>query len=78
MERNERTPIIQGIVNMEKGTEQRLMKLFRTAHPLAVCEKPFTDFAGLITLQNANSADLGTSYKNDKAAQKFISHIAGV
>ena len=78
LERNERTPILDGIVKMEQATEQRMVKLFRTAYYLAVCEKPMSDFAGLVRLQNANGGDLGNSYMNDKAAHAFISHIAGV
>ena len=63
---------------MEKAIELRLTKLFGTAYYLAEKERPFTDFAGLIQLQNCNGADLGTTYMNDKAAQSFISSIAGV
>ena len=70
--------MVGGICNMEKAIELRLTKLFRTAYYLADKERPFTDFAGLIQLQNSNGADLGTTYTNDKAAQSFISSIAGV
>ena len=78
IENNEATPIVGGICNMEKAIELRLTKLFRTAYYLAEKERPFTGFAGLIQLQNCNGADLGTTYMNDKAAQSFISSIAGV
>ena len=43
LERNEGTPILDGIVKMEQATEQRMVKLFRTAYYLAVWEKPMPD-----------------------------------
>ena len=63
---------------MEKGTEEKMMKIFRTAFHVAFYEKPFTEFPWLLELQECNGLLVGDTYKNDKQCKLFLEHIAGI
>ena len=69
-QRNEQSPIEKGLQNMNK--------LFQTAFYLAWKERPSTDFPDLLDLQTLNGPGVWGTYHNDKAAEEFITHIAGV
>ena len=63
---------------MDDDSYELMLKLFRTACYIAVREKPFADFPGLLELQDLNGAKLGDVYRTDKKAKEFIEHITGV
>ncbi|XP_070563662.1 zinc finger protein 862-like [Ptychodera flava] len=69
-------PIVTSVMNMDKLQYERLTVLFNTAYYIAKNEKPFSDFAGLLALQEQNRVKVGNSYRNDKQAAYFISFMA--
>ena len=52
--------------------------LFRTCHALAKNARPFTDYTWLCKLDAQKGVDIGTTYRNDKAAQTFTYYIGEV
>lgn len=78
IEANSDTKILKGLKQMEKGTEEKMIKIFRTAFHVAFYEKPFTEFPRLLELQECNGLLVGDSYKNDKQCKLFIEYIAGI
>ena len=74
---NELTAIEAGFENMNAEIMQKMVKFFRTAYYLAINDRPFTDFPGVLQLQTLNGISLGDTYCNDKACKQFISHVAG-
>lgn len=73
---NKRTPILSGIMDMEEATYNKMEKLFRTAFHIAIFEKPFTDFAGLVELQNLNSCQ-GCQVGDNNAMIKLPKTLLG-
>ena len=62
---------------MEEQELNTLIKLFRTVFYLAKSERSFTDFVGLLKLQDANfGTSLAKHYANDKQAKTFMHYIA--
>ena len=59
-------PLEACLLNMEKEAVERLMKLFHTTYYLVQAERPFSDLAGLCSLQERNGVMIGRSYRNDK------------
>nr|XP_006822890.1 PREDICTED: zinc finger protein 862-like [Saccoglossus kowalevskii] len=68
-------PLVSCVMNMDQTQYQRLQIIFRTAYYLAKNEKPFSDFADLLTLQEINGVKIGNTYRNDKQAASFIGFI---
>ncbi|KAJ8027906.1 hypothetical protein HOLleu_29996 [Holothuria leucospilota] len=54
----------------------RLTMQFNTCHALARHAGPFTDYVWQNTLDSLKGLDVGTSYRNDHAAQIFTHYIA--
>ena len=50
--------------------------LFTTALYLVHVERPFRDFASLLSLQSLNGLPLGLAYSNHKQARTFVHFIA--
>ncbi|XP_077991530.1 zinc finger protein 862-like [Glandiceps talaboti] len=69
-------PLVSSLLNIDRAQFDRLQILFRTAYYIAKHEKPFTDFPGLLTLQELNNVTVGNMYRNDKQAAYFIDIIA--
>ena len=71
-------PLEACLLNMEKEAVERLMKLFHTTYYLVQAERPFSDLAGLCSLQERNGVMIGRSYRNDKQSATFAHFIAEI
>ncbi len=80
VERLEREPgeepaILQGIhvgKDMDAGFEARMANTFQTAYYLAKKERPFSDFAELVALQERTGSTMPAFYRSDKAAARLV------
>lgn len=50
--------------------------MFRTAHAIALSNKPYSDFKWMCQLDQIKGLDLGSTYHNDKSCRVFIKAIA--
>ena len=74
---NQPSELHKGFSKVEIDNCAKLCKLFSTAYYIAINEKPFSDFPGLIDLQFGNDIQLG-EYQNEKSAKVFIENIGGM
>ena len=51
-------------MSMEKAQQEQMEKLFRSVYYLVQTERPFRDFAYLVTLQECNGLSIGHTYRN--------------
>ncbi|KAM6470186.1 zinc finger protein 862-like [Liasis olivaceus] len=68
----------QMLKNMSKTTLGRIENLFRTCHAIAKTGRPFTDLDWISKLDDMKGVDIGSIFRNDKAARIFIHFIAEV
>lgn len=65
------------LISIEKSELESRKKQFTTAFYIAMAERPFTDFAKLLELQDVNyGSTLVSNYANDKQCKAFIKYIA--
>lgn len=64
--------------NMSKAALGRIENLFRTCHAIAKTGRPFTDLDWMCKLDDMKGVDIGSIFRNDKAARIFIHFIAEV
>ncbi|XP_048360107.1 zinc finger protein 862-like [Sphaerodactylus townsendi] len=64
--------------NMSKTTLGRIENLFRTCHAIAKTGRPLTDLDWMCKLDDMKGVDIGSVFRNDKAARIFIHFIAEV
>ncbi|XP_060553485.1 zinc finger protein 862-like [Ruditapes philippinarum] len=55
---------------------KKMAILFRTAHALAIHNRPFTDFIWMCELDSVKNVNVGETYRNAAAAKTFIYYIA--
>ncbi|XP_060554316.1 zinc finger protein 862-like [Ruditapes philippinarum] len=55
---------------------KKMAILFRTAHALAIHNRPFTDFMWMCELDSVKNVNVGETYRNAAAAKTFINYIA--
>ncbi|XP_060563884.1 uncharacterized protein LOC132723223 [Ruditapes philippinarum] len=55
---------------------KKMAILFRTAHALAIHNRPFTDFIWMCELDSVKNVNVGETYRNEAAAKTFINYIA--
>ena len=72
------TPAEKVLMVLNKQQIERLKHLFRTCHALAKNSRPFTDYLWLRELDAQKGVDIGTTNRNDKAAQTFTHYIGEV
>ena len=72
------TPIGRGLTKMEEKDLETLRICFNLAYYLVKQERPFSDYANLITLQHENGIKKFQSYMTDRAAADFTDCIAKV
>lgn len=68
----------QMLKSMSKATLGRIENLFRTCHAIAKTGRPFTDMDWMCKLDDMKGVDIGSVFRNDKAARIFIHFIAEV
>uniref|UniRef100_A0A670YFN1 Sperm flagellar 2 n=1 Tax=Pseudonaja textilis TaxID=8673 RepID=A0A670YFN1_PSETE len=68
----------QMLKNMSKTTLKKIENLFRTCHAIAKTGRPFTDLDWISKLDDMKGVDIGSIFRNDKAARIFIHFIAEV
>lgn len=68
----------QILKNMSKVALGRIENLFRTCHAIAKTGRPFTDLDWMCKLDDMKGVDIGSIFRNDKAARIFIHFIAEV
>lgn len=68
----------QMLKSMSKATLGRIENLFRTCHAIAKTGRPFTDLDWMCKLDDMKGVDIGSIFRNDKAARIFIHFIAEV
>lgn len=66
----------QMLKSMSKETLGRIENLFRTCHAIAKTGRPFTDLDWMCKLDDRKGVDIGSIFRNDKAARIFIHFIA--
>ena len=64
------------ILSLNKDVVSKLEILFRSAHALAINNRPFKDFDWMCTLDTVKGMDLGNTYTNRKAGLEFAHAIA--
>lgn len=64
--------------NISKTTLGKIENLFRTCHAIAKTGRPFTDLDWISKLDDTKGVDIGSIFRNDKAARIFIHFIAEV
>lgn len=69
-------PLRMLLTSIPEATNDRLLRLFRTAYYIAKNGRPFSDFKGLCELQNLNGANLGQTYLNDHKCAEFVEAIS--
>ena len=57
---------------------KRLRVLFRGAHAMAKCNRPFSDYEWLVCLDIAKGLEVRSTYRTAKACKEFNDHIARV
>ena len=72
------TPIGRGLTKMGQKDLETLRICFNSAYYLVKQERPFSDYANLITLQHKNSIKKFQSYMTDRTAADFTDCIAKV
>ncbi|XP_053148082.1 zinc finger protein 862-like [Hemicordylus capensis] len=68
----------QMLKSMSKETIGRIENLFRTCHAIAKTGRPFTDLDWMCKLDDMKGVNIGSVFRNDKAARIFIHFIAEV
>ena len=63
---------------MNSETKEKLSKLFKTCHALAIHNRPFTDYNWLCQLDGAKGVKIGKPYRNSESAKEFTKAIAQV
>jgi hypothetical protein len=61
---------------MKQLAVKQLMLKFKTVHYLGKKGRPFTDYETICELDEAKGLNIGTQYRNDKAAATFSHYIA--
>lgn len=64
------------IQSLHKSTNEKVDKLFKTAHALAKKSRPFSDFSWQCDLDKSKGLDVGSTYQNDKSCRVIIGAIA--
>ena len=72
------TPIGRGLTKMEEKDLETLRICFNSAYYLVKQERPFSDYANLITLQHKNGIKKFQSYEADRTAADFTDCMAEV
>lgn len=63
---------------MNSETKEKLSKLFKTCHALAIHNRPFTDYNWLCQLDGAKGVKIGKPYRNSESAKEFTKAIVQV
>jgi hypothetical protein len=63
-------------MTMNVDEEQMTCKAFKTAYYLAVNNRPFTDYNGLLELQKCNGTELGCGLTSRYSAKEILVHIS--
>ena len=74
----EKTPAYKMICTLNKETIEKLSKLFRTCHGLAMHNRPYTDYTWLSELDETKGLSLGKTYRTTEYAKVFTHFIADV
>ena len=72
------TPVVKFLLTMNSETKEKLSKLFKTCHALAIHNRPFTDYNWLCQLDEAKGVKIGKTYRNSESAKEFTKAIAQV
>ncbi len=72
----EYAPIARALSGLEKGTEEKVRKLFDIAYFIAVEGLAFSKMKPLCELQQRHGVNLGETYRNEQACATFIEFIA--
>ena len=74
----EKTPVYEMICSLNKETLEKLSKLFRTCHGLAVHNRLYSDYTWHSELDVTWSLNLGKTYRTAEYAKVFTHFIANV
>ena len=72
------TPAFKIICSLNKDILEKLEKMFRNCHAIAMNNRPFSDYVWLCDLDDMKGLSLGKTYRNEKAAIVFTHAIAQV
>lgn len=64
------------VSKMNEHEEQTTCKAFRTIYYLAVNNRPFTDYKGLLELQKCNDTELGSGLTSRYSGKEMLVHIS--
>lgn len=64
------------VMKMSADEEQMTCKALRTAYYLAMNNRPFSDYTGLLDLQKSNGTELGLGLTSRYSAKEMLVHIA--
>lgn len=63
---------------LKEQERKSLRVLFRNAHAIAKCNRPFTDYQWLTRLDKAKGLDVGDTYMTDQACADIVDNIGHV
>ena len=66
------------LLALNRALTEKLKLKFRTVHALAKHDRPFTDYVWHCNVDELKGLQVGSDYRNDKAAADFAHHIAEV
>jgi len=64
------------VTKVHKDEKRLTSKVFRTAYYVAMNDRPFTDYQGLLELQECNGVDAGLGLRSRYTATEVVVHIA--
>lgn len=66
----------KALLQLNKAEYNQVACCFRNVHAIAKHNKSFKDYTWLCQLDKAKGLNVGTTYQNDIACRRFLSHIA--
>ena len=72
------TPVAKFLFTLNSDTIDKLTKLFKTCHALAIHNRPFSDYQWQCKLDEAKGVKIGKTYRNCESAKQFTKAIAEV
>ena len=72
------TPAFEIVCSLNKEVLEKLQKMFKNCHALAMNHRPYSDYLWMCDLDECKGLSLGKTYRNIEAAKSFTSAIAKV
>ena len=68
----------KALCSLKRAQNEKMEKLFRTAHAIAKKGRPFTDLVWMCDLHQMKGLKIGETYRNRTQARNFVGYIAEI